>query len=105
MRRGQVIRNGKTVIEQYVKSPADYELQIRGYELYVDGSVLEHSSAIIPSKRAWRSPNRVPEGYYIVLGDDRNDSNDSHLWGFLKRKQIIGKVQSIFWPLGHFKNL
>lgn len=35
---------------------------------------------------------KVPPGQYFVLGDDRNDSNDSHIWGFLPQRNIVGKV-------------
>ena len=44
----------------------------------------------------------VPEGQYFVLGDQRNDSRDSHQWGFLPRENIIAKAVWIYFPLDHF---
>jgi signal peptidase I len=44
----------------------------------------------------------VPEGQYFVLGDNRNDSRDSHQWGFLPREYIIAKAVWIYYPLAHF---
>ena len=38
---------------------------------------------------------RVPEGHYFVLGDNRDDSADSRIWGFVPAINIIGKVQFI----------
>jgi len=33
------------------------------------------------------------------MGDNRNDSNDSHAWGPVEEHRIIGKAMVIFWPL------
>jgi signal peptidase I len=46
-------------------------------------------------------PQVIPEGYYFVMGDHRNNSSDSRHWGFVPKKYIIGKVQLRWWPLAH----
>ena len=46
-------------------------------------------------------PQVIPEGYYFVMGDHRNNSSDSRHWGFVPKKYIIGKVQLRWWPLPH----
>ncbi len=40
----------------------------------------------------------IPEGKYLVLGDHRNDSNDSHAWGLVPREAFVGKAMCVFWP-------
>ena len=44
-------------------------------------------------------PKVMPEGYYFVMGDHRNNSSDSRHWGHVPKKYIIGKVQLRWWPV------
>jgi signal peptidase I len=44
-------------------------------------------------------PTVIPEGYYFVMGDHRNNSSDSRTWGMVPKKYIIGKVQVRWWPI------
>jgi signal peptidase I len=44
-------------------------------------------------------PQVIPEGYYFVMGDHRNNSSDSRHWGMVPKRYIIGKVQLRWWPI------
>jgi len=44
-------------------------------------------------------PQVIPEGYYFVMGDHRNNSSDSRHWGNVPKRYIIGKVQLRWWPV------
>ncbi|MFQ3548924.1 MAG: signal peptidase I [Armatimonadota bacterium] len=41
---------------------------------------------------------KIPEGKLLVIGDNRNESNDARFWGLLDRKRILGKAMFKFWP-------
>lgn len=43
-------------------------------------------------------PYTIPEGYYIVFGDNRNNSSDSREWGPVARSSIVGRAWVRYWP-------
>ncbi len=104
---GIIYRNGKPVVEPYLPAGQrpDYELEIKDYQIVVDGVPLDSSRAIVPPRSQWQASNKVPRGYYLMLGDNRNDSDDGHLWGFLPRDHFVGHAFFVFWPLTHMKVL
>jgi signal peptidase I len=107
VKNGDVFRNGVKLEEPYVAKAArpSYDLEIRDYGIFVDGMPLDPQRSQVPPKSAWQAPDRVPNGYYLMLGDNRNDSDDSHLWGFLRRDQFRGHAFIVFWPPKHVGTL
>jgi signal peptidase I len=50
-------------------------------------------------------PGAVPPGQLLVLGDNRNESHDSHVWGFMPMANLKGKALAVFWPLNRIGSL
>jgi signal peptidase I len=67
-------------------------------QVYVDNQPLEEKY-IAEKPRYEMPPVRIPPDFLFVMGDNRNNSNDSHIWGFLPKKQVIGRAIFRFWPL------
>lgn len=102
---GTVYRNGAALREPYENQPPKYDLSIHGYDIYVNGVPLDPRSADVPAHALWPAPNRIPTGYYFVLGDNRNYSDDSHVWGFVQRQRFVGRAFLVLWPLARLQAL
>jgi len=86
--------------EDYVKRivglPGE-TVEVRDGKVYVNGEVLDEPfQPKMPAYTA--SPTTVPEDHVYVLGDNRNNSNDSHNWGVLPIDNIVGRAWLSYWP-------
>jgi signal peptidase I len=101
-RRGDVIvlkapnGNDGDFIKRIIGLPGDTVEIIKG-AAYVNGVKLDEPYVKHSFTYSFEKTS-VPEGYYFVLGDNRDVSNDSHRWGPLPGDNIIGKVFVIYWP-------
>jgi signal peptidase I len=79
------------------------EVAMKDRTVFINGRPLEEAYAIYsdvrpPGGRTYEyGPVVVPAGSYFVMGDNRDNSQDSRFWGFLKREKIRGKSFLIYW--------
>lgn len=92
----------KSYIKRVIGVPGD-RVRVEGGQVYVNGTALSESY-VPPGFRdfsSWRDGEEqmVPDGRYFVLGDHRNQSSDSRMWGYVPRENIYGKAVFVYWPL------
>jgi signal peptidase I len=89
----------KKFVKRYIAREGD-EVQIVAGEVFVNGrSVLDGYVAGQHRSRDDWGPEIVPDGYCFVLGDNRTNSSDSRVFGYVPKKYVVGKVQVRWWPL------
>lgn len=72
---------------------------LRNNHLYINGRLVTEDYLPQDIHFADFGPVQVPPGYYLMLGDNRNNSDDSRVWGPLPRQNIVGKAILVYWPL------
>ena len=89
-------------------------VMIKNGDIWVDGRLIEDPGAIKQIyyynkyDTAYGKEGvviEVPEDNYFVLGDNSASSRDSRYWGFVPKKNLVGKAFVIYWPLTRMRRL
>jgi len=83
------------LIKRVIGLPGDV-ISVQNGLVSVNGQALNET--YIAATPAYSGEWNVPDGQLFVLGDNRNDSSDSHSWGFLPFEKVVGKAVVIYWP-------
>ncbi|MEO0934867.1 MAG: signal peptidase I, partial [Cyanobacteria bacterium J06641_2] len=90
-------------IKRIIGTPGD-TLKIDDGKVYLNGNILQEDYIKEPASKAYPLVE-VPPNQYFMMGDNRNDSNDSRYWDFLPRQNMIGKAIFRFWPPSRIGNI
>ena len=99
--RGDVIvfvppTGDKDYIKRVMGLPGD-TVEVRNSQVIVNGKVLDEPYLNAPTNYIY-GPQTIEPGHYFVLGDNRNNSSDSHSWGAIASSTIIGRAWFVYWP-------
>lgn len=83
-------------IKRVIGLPGD-KVEVKGERVYINDRPLQERY-VEDAPQYQLAPVVVPPDSYLVLGDNRNNSYDSHYWGFVPRDHIIGRAIVRFWP-------
>lgn len=84
-------------------------IMVSGGRVFVDGKVLaepylgEGVKTVEKSMLRDGVPYKIPEGRYMVFGDNRDFSSDSREWGSITKNSIVGKALITYWPVNRVR--
>lgn len=88
---------GHTAVKRII-GLAGETVQVAGGKVLIDGTPLnEPYLSVVPTYTT--TPITLGPNEFFVLGDNRNASNDSHIWGPASRDELVGRVTLRYWPL------
>lgn len=101
------IERGDIIVFNYPPNPEQELIKrvigLSGDQVKISNGQVSVNGYILDEPYIAQSPNyngewTVPEDSLFVLGDNRNNSSDSHSWGMLPIENIVGKATVIYWP-------
>ncbi len=101
--RGDVIvfeppnRPGEDYVKRIIGLPGE-RIEIRQGQVFINGEPLQEPFEPLPGTYTMPNAITVPPNQVFVLGDNRNNSNDSHNWGTLPIENIVGRAWISYWP-------
>ena len=100
--------NGEKIIKRVIGLPGD-KVEYKDNQLYINDKVVEedfiHGDTLDFSLKDDLGYDIIPDNYYFVVGDNRNNSIDSRIIGLVSNKQIKGKTKLVIYPFNKFGNV
>lgn len=78
---------------------------VRNGKIYINNNDYPLNEPYIKAEPNYENTWVVPENSLFVLGDNRNNSSDSHSWGMVPLDNVIGKAEVVYWPPSEWRVL
>lgn len=92
------VAEGHDYVKRIIGLPGE-EVKVQNNQVYIDSEPLEEDYINEPPEYKY-GPKEIPEDHILVLGDNRNESYDGHLWEeWVATDSIKGKAFVRYWPL------
>jgi len=86
-------------VKRVIGLPGEH-VQLKEGVVYINGNPVSEKAYTVRPDFGNYGPVVVPAHEYLVLGDNRNNSEDSRFFGYVPRANIIGKALFVYWPPG-----
>lgn len=96
------LNTSEDFIKRIIGTPGD-TVSIHNGQVAVNGVILQEN--YIRETTAYDGDWVVPNDSLFVLGDNRNESSDSHVWGFVPLYDVVGKALFVYWPIGAIQSM
>jgi signal peptidase I len=104
--RGDIVVFHHDATEDYIKRviglPGD-TVEVKNGRVFINNQMVNEPYIAAPPR--YSGSWKVPDGQIYVLGDNRNQSSDSHQWGYVPVGTVVGRALVIYWPLQNLQVL
>ncbi|MEK9727449.1 MAG: signal peptidase I [Candidatus Margulisiibacteriota bacterium] len=106
--RGDIIlfhspyNDGKQYVKRLIGLPGE-TIEIRRGMVYINNKLLVIPGVTVRRDYSTLEKQTIPTNNYFVLGDNRPNSADSRVWGFVKNADLIGEALFIYWPMNRIR--
>ena len=93
-------KNDDYLIKRVIGLPGDM-VEYKDNKLYINNKIVEEN--FLHKKTSdFKLEEKIPKGYYFVVGDNRPDSLDSRYFGLVSKNEILGRTSFVIFPFNHF---